>query len=274
MPAPVAVGDVKIGTGQPLAVIAGPCAAESLDLCLEAGAALQQACADAGVGYVFKASFDKANRTSGATGRGPGMEEGLGILTQVKAKMQVPIITDIHLPEQAAPVAEVCDALQIPAFLCRQTDLLAAAAATGKPVMVKKGQFLAPEDMQAVVDKLQAAKAAGVMLCERGTMFGYHNLVVDMRALVIMRATGCPVVFDATHSTQLPGSAGTSTGGQRELAPVLARAAAAVGIDALFIEAHPRPEQAVSDAAVQLPLAEAAATIKAVAQLAALSQQD
>lgn len=274
MSAPVAVGGVKIGTGQPLAIIAGPCAAESLDLCLEAGAALQQACADAGVGYVFKASFDKANRTSGATGRGPGMEEGLGILAQVKAKLQVPIITDIHLPEQAAPVAEVCDALQIPAFLCRQTDLLAAAAATGKPVMVKKGQFLAPEDMQAVVDKLQAVKANGIMLCERGTMFGYHNLVVDMRALVIMRATGCPVVFDATHSTQLPGSAGTSTGGQRELAPVLARAAAAVGIDALFIEAHPQPEQAVSDAAVQLPLAEAAATIKAVAQLAALSQQD
>ena len=274
MSAPVAVGGVKIGTGQPLAIIAGPCAAESLDLCLEAGAALQQACADAGVGYVFKASFDKANRTSGATGRGPGMEEGLGILAQVKAKLQVPIITDIHLPEQAAPVAEVCDALQIPAFLCRQTDLLVAAAATGKPVMVKKGQFLAPEDMQAVVDKLQAAKANGIMLCERGTMFGYHNLVVDMRALVIMRATGCPVVFDATHSTQLPGSAGTSTGGQRELAPVLARAAAAVGIDALFIEAHPQPEQAVSDAAVQLPLAEAAATIKAVAQLAALSQQD
>lgn len=274
MAAAVAVGGVQIGAGQPLAVIAGPCAAESLELCLEAGAALQQACADAGVGYVFKASFDKANRTSGTTGRGPGMEEGLGILAQVKAELQVPIITDIHLPEQAAPVAEVCDALQIPAFLCRQTDLLVAAAATGKPVMVKKGQFLAPEDMQAVVDKLQAAKASGIMLCERGTMFGYHNLVVDMRALVIMRATGCPVVFDATHSTQLPGSAGTSTGGQRELAPVLARAAAAVGIDALFIEAHPRPEQAVSDAAVQLPLAEAAATIKAVAQLAALSRQD
>ena len=274
MAAAVAVGGVRIGAGQPLAVIAGPCAAESLELCLEAGTALRQACADAGVGYVFKASFDKANRTSGATGRGPGMEEGLGILAQVKAELQVPVITDIHLPEQAAPVAEACDALQIPAFLCRQTDLLVAAAATGKPVMVKKGQFLAPEDMQAVVDKLQAAKANGIMLCERGTMFGYHNLVVDMRALVIMRATGCPVVFDATHSTQLPGSAGTSTGGQRELAPVLARAAAAVGIDALFIEAHPHPEQAVSDAAVQLPLAEAAATIKAVAQLAALSRQD
>ncbi|MBF2735645.1 MAG: 3-deoxy-8-phosphooctulonate synthase, partial [Betaproteobacteria bacterium AqS2] len=265
---PVAVGGVRIGAGEPLAVIGGPCAAESPQLCLEAGAALRDACKAAGVGYVFKASFDKANRTSGSSGRGPGMDEGLAAIARAKEELGVPAITDIHLPGQAAAAAAVCDALQIPAFLCRQTDLLAAAAATGLPVLVKKGQFLAPWDMSEVAAKLEAAGAAGVLLCERGTMFGYRNLVVDMRALAIMRETGWPVVFDATHSTQLPGAAEGASGGEREMAPVLARAAAAVGIDALFLEAHPRPAEAVSDAAVQLPLPQAAAAIASVARIA------
>ncbi len=188
----------------------------------------------------------------------------------VRDKLAVPVITDIHLPEQANETAAVCDALQIPAFLCRQTDLLVAAASTGRPVMVKKGQFVAPQDMSAVVDKLVTASAAGVLLCERGTMFGYHNLVVDMRALVQMRATGCPVIFDATHSTQLPSANGQVSSGQREFALPLARAACAVGIDGLFFETHPQPDKAISDAAVQLPINEACKLVADAAKLVAL----
>ena len=268
----VAIGEVTAGPGCPLLVIAGPCAAESEQLCLEVADALQRACAKAGAGYVFKASFDKANRTARSAARGPGPKAGLSYLQTVRERLQIPVITDIHLPEQAAPVAKVCDALQIPAFLCRQSDLLAAAAATGRPVMAKKGQFLAPQDMTAVAEKLSAGGAGGVLLCERGTTFGYHNLVVDMRGLVQMRATGWPVVFDATHSTQLPGAAGDASSGQREFAAPLARAACAVGIDGLFMEVHRAPAEAISDAAVQLDIDAACALIDHAVTLAKLGR--
>ena len=267
----VKIGDVPFGGGAPLAVIAGPCAIESQQLCSEVAGALKESCEGAGVGYVFKSSFDKANRTSASTGRGLGLDEGLAVLAEVKKQFGVPVLTDIHLPDQAEAVAGVCDAIQIPSFLCRQTDLLAAAAQTGKPLHIKKGQFLSPEEMVHVVTKAEEYGDGGVLVCERGTTFGYNNLIVDMRSLFLMRATGCPVVFDATHSTQLPGAAGGTSGGQRELAPVLARAACAVGIDGLFLEAHTNPDKAISDAATQLTLEQAAATIGQVAQIAALA---
>lgn len=271
--ASVTVGQVPVGGPAPLAIIAGPCVAESLELCLEVAEHMQAACARAGVGYIFKASFDKANRSAGTSARGPGMAEGLAILTTVRERCGVPVITDIHLPDQAAPVAQAVDALQIPAFLCRQTDLVVAAAATGLPLNLKKGQFLAPQDMAALVAKATAAGKGGVMVCERGTSFGYQNLVVDMRSLVIMRDCGGPVIFDVTHATQLPGAGAGVSGGQREFAAPLARAAAAVGIDGLFLETHPQPDQAWSDAAVQLPLAAAAQVIASVAHLAALAHE-
>lgn len=262
----VSVGSVPFGDGAPLGVIAGPCAAESLGLCLEVAEAMAGACADAGAGCVFKASFDKANRTSAGSGRGPGIEEGLSMLAKVRERCGVPVITDVHEPGQAATAAEAVDALQVPAFLCRQTDLLAAAAETGLPVMVKKGQFLAAEDMAGAVGK--AGGKGGVMLCERGTFFGYRDLVVDMRSLVVMRALGAPVVFDATHSVQRPGAAGGSSGGAREMSAPLARAACAVGVDGLFLEAHPDPARAVSDRETQLPLGEARALVAEAAGIA------
>ena len=266
----VSIGDVKFGENASLGIIAGPCAAESLDLCLEVASYIQEVCAKQDLGYVFKASFDKANRTSNDSGRGPGIEEGLNILAKVKDELQVPVITDIHLPEQAKIVAEVCDAIQIPAFLCRQTDLLIAAAKTNLPIQIKKGQFVAPQDMQAVVDKVTKQGNKQVMLCERGTSFGYHNLVVDMRSLAIMRETNCPIVFDATHSTQLPSANNNESGGDRKMALILARAASAVGIDGLFIETHPNPTQAISDAAVQLELKHAKDVIEICAKLSKL----
>ena len=250
----VEIGSTAVGGGNPLLIIAGPCAAESVDLCLKVGAEIQASCAAAGLSYVFKASLDKANRTGLAAGRGPGLDRGLEILARVKRELGVPVLTDIHESGQAAALAEVCDCLQIPAFLSRQTDLITAAAASGRPLHIKKGQFLAPEEAVAVAAKARALGAAGVILCERGTTFGYHNLVVDMRALVAMRAAACPVVFDATHSTQLPGAAGTASGGNRRMALPLARAAVAVGVDGLFLEAHVDPTVAVSDAACQLAL--------------------
>lgn len=262
----VTVGAVPFGGGAPLAVIAGPCAAESPGLCLEVADAMAEACSAAGAGYVFKASFDKANRTGAASGRGPGIDEGLSVLAKVRERCGVPVITDVHEPGQAAKAAEAVDALQIPAFLCRQTDLLAAAAETGLPVMVKKGQFLAAEDMAGAVEK--AAGRGGVILCERGTFFGYRDLVVDMRSLVVMRSLGAPVVFDATHSVQRPGAAGGSSGGAREMTAPLARAACAVGIDGLFLEAHPDPAKAVSDRETQLPIAEARELIAEAAGIA------
>ncbi|HEY3265645.1 MAG TPA: 3-deoxy-8-phosphooctulonate synthase [Armatimonadota bacterium] len=247
------IGDVVAG-GDGLFLIAGPCMAESRDLCLKIAESAQAVCRKLGIGYIFKASFDKANRTSGGGVRGPGMDEGLAILQAVKDAFGLPVLTDIHESVQAAPVAEVCDALQIPAFLCRQTDLLLAAAATGKPVNVKKGQFLSPWDMRNVAAKLEEAGASGIALTERGASFGYNNLVVDYRSLPVMRSFGHPVIFDATHSAQLPGGAGTASGGMREHIPALTRAAMAVGVDGLFLETHPDPERALSDAATQWPL--------------------
>lgn len=243
----VKVGNLTIGKGQKLALLGGPCTAESKEICLEIAEYLYGLCQELDIQYIFKASFDKANRSSGASRRGPGMAKGLEYLAAVKEKFNIPVVTDIHESHEAAPVAEVADLLQIPAFLCRQTDLLVAAGKTMKPVNIKKGQFMAPEDMRGALEKFRSTGNNQVMLCERGSSFGYHNLVVDMRGLQIMREMDVPVVFDATHSVQLPGGQGTSSGGQREFVPALARAAAAVGIDALFTEVHPRPAEAWSD---------------------------
>ena len=251
-PLAIQVGGLSIGGGRPVVLIAGPCVIESEGLTLDIARSLQDTCGEAGVGLIFKASFDKANRSSGSSYRGPGLA-GLRVLEKVKA-LGLPVTTDVHLPGQAADVAEVADLLQVPAFLCRQTDLLEACAATGRPVNVKKGQFLSPLDMRGVVGKVDGP----VMLTERGTSFGYNNLVADMRSLPTMRALGVPVCFDCTHSVQLPGARGDSSGGQREMAPVLARAALAVGIDALFLEVHPDPERGLSDAATMLPLGDVA----------------
>jgi 2-dehydro-3-deoxyphosphooctonate aldolase (KDO 8-P synthase) len=231
-----------------LVLLAGPCVIESAELCLEVAATVRDAARTRGVPYIFKASFDKANRTSLTSFRGPGIDAGLEILARVREEADVPVLTDIHHPDQAAVAAQVVDALQIPAFLCRQTDLLVAAARTGKPTIIKKGQFLAPEDMRFAVQKHQDSGGGPVAVTERGTTFGYHNLVVDMRSLAgLHRATGAAVIFDATHSVQRPGAGDGVTAGDRELAPVLARAAAAVGIDGLFCEVHPNPDQARSD---------------------------
>ncbi|MBE2258348.1 MAG: 3-deoxy-8-phosphooctulonate synthase [Candidatus Accumulibacter sp.] len=244
------------GIDQPLFLIAGPCTAESLALCVDVAGKLQEVCSRLGLPYIFKASYDKANRSSGRSARGPGIDAGLQILSQVRRQIGVPVLTDVHREQDIAAVADVVDVLQTPAFLCRQTDFIQAVAASGKPVNIKKGQFLAPGDMRNVVVKARdaAAGADTIMVCERGASFGYNNLVSDMRSLAIMRETGCPVVFDATHSVQLPGGQGTVSGGQREFVPVLARAAVAVGIAGLFMETHPCPEQALSDGPNSWPL--------------------
>lgn len=236
-----------------LSVIAGPCAIEGRQQTLEAAAALKEIFLQAGVPLIFKSSFDKANRSSGASYRGVGMTEGLSILAEVRERYDVPVITDIHLPEQAIPVAEAVDMLQIPAFLCRQTDLLLAAAATGKPVNIKKGQFLSPWEMRHVLAKARSTGNERICLCERGSSFGYNNLVVDMRGLEIMKTTGHPVIFDATHSVQLPGAGDGKSGGQREFVAPLARAAVAVGVAGLFLETHPDPDAAPCDGPNMLP---------------------
>ncbi len=264
---------VGIGAGQPLLVMAGPCVIESAELCLQVAREMKAICAELGLGYVFKASFDKANRTSINGFRGCGMDDGLQILARVKRELDLPIVTDIHLPEQAAPVAAVADILQIPAFLCRQTDLLLEAARTGRVVNVKKGQFLAPEDMKAVVDKVLSTGNDRLLLTERGTTFGYHNLVVDMRGLETMRSFGVPVVFDATHAVQQPGGLGNATGGRREFVYPLARAAAAVGIAGLFIEVHPVPDKALSDGPNSLALASVKAVLQKVKAIDELIRQ-
>ena len=256
MPNTFKVGDLTIGDGR-LVVIAGPCLAESLELCRVVAGQMKGLCERFELPYIFKASFDKANRTSAGTARGAGIREGLDILQAIKKEFELPVTTDIHLPEHADEAAEVIDLHQIPAFLCRQSDLLEAAAKTGLPVNVKKGQFLAPWDAKNIVEKLQHFGAKGVMLTERGTSFGYNSLVVDMPGLETMRSFGVPVCFDATHSAQRPGAGGTASGGNREAIPALARAAVAVGIDAIFLEVHPEPCKALSDAATQWPLAEA-----------------
>lgn len=249
------LGGFEVGLDRPLFLIAGPCVAESRDLVLHTASTLKDICARLEVPFIFKASFDKANRSSGKSFRGPGREAGLALLAEVRETVGVPVLTDVHTPDDVAAAAAVVDVLQTPAFLCRQTDLIEAAAASGKPVNIKKGQFLAPGDMAQVVAKAHAAGGAGrTLVCERGVSFGYNNLVVDMRGLAVMRQTGCPVVFDATHSVQLPGGQGDRSGGQREFVPVLARAAVAAGVAGLFMETHPDPAQALSDGPNAWPL--------------------
>ena len=243
----VAIGGVTIGGGRPLALIGGPCAIENEKHALMTAERLATTAATHGVPFVYKSSYDKANRSSVNGYRGPGLEEGLRILAKVKAEVGVPVLSDVHAVSEIPAAAQVLDVLQIPAFLCRQTDLVLAAARTGKPVNVKKGQFLAPGDMRNVVDKIRSTGNEGVLLTERGTSFGYHNLVVDMRGLVEMRAIGYPVVFDATHSVQLPGGVGDRSGGERQYVPALARAAVAVGVDALFMEIHEDPDRTLPD---------------------------
>ncbi|NTV12903.1 MAG: 3-deoxy-8-phosphooctulonate synthase [Desulfobulbaceae bacterium] len=244
----------EVGPGRPFLFIAGPCVLESEAMALQVATHLKEVAGRLGISYVFKASFDKANRTSLNAFRGPGLAEGLAIMARIRESLGVPVISDIHDVSQVAPAAAVLDILQIPAFLCRQTDLLLAAAQSGKPVSLKKGQFLSPWDMQHAVSKIKSTGNNNLLLVERGAMLGYNNLVVDMRAFPVMRSLGCPVVYDATHSVQLPGGAGGSSGGQREFIPPLARAAVAAGIDGLFMEVHPEPAQALCDGPNSWPL--------------------
>src|SRR5579859_7546848 len=245
----------EVGIEHPLFIIAGPCVVESRDMALDTAGELKEMTAALGMPFIYKSSYDKANRSSGKSFRGLGMDKGLEILAEVKKKIGVPVLTDVHEQDEVAAVAAAVDVLQTPAFLCRQTDFIRAVAMSGKPVNIKKGQFLAPGDMKNVVDKAREASGKdNIMVCERGASFGYNNLVSDMRSLAIMRETGCPVVFDATHSVQLPGGQGASSGGQREFVPVLARAAVATGVAGVFMETHPRPEQALSDGPNAWPL--------------------
>jgi 2-dehydro-3-deoxyphosphooctonate aldolase (KDO 8-P synthase) len=245
----------NVGLDQPFFLIAGPCVIESEQMALDTAGLLKEICNELQINFVYKSSYDKANRSSGKTFRGFGMEAGLQILEKVKAQIGVPVLTDVHSTEEIGPVASVVDVLQTPAFLCRQTDFIHAAASAGKPVNIKKGQFLSPWDMKNVVDKAREVSGEdNIMVCERGASFGYNNLVSDMRSLAVMRNTGCPVVFDATHSVQLPGGQGTSSGGQREFVPVLARAAIAAGVAGVFMETHPNPSKAMSDGPNAFPL--------------------
>jgi len=257
-----------VGLDRPFFLIAGPCVVESRQLQMDVAGELKAICASLAIPFIFKSSYDKANRSSHASFRGPGMEEGLRILADVRRHVDVPILTDVHAIDEIPIVARVVDVLQTPAFLCRQTDFIQAVAAAGKPVNIKKGQFLAPEDMRQVVAKAKAASGTdNILVCERGASFGYHNLVSDMRSLAIMRNTGCPVVFDATHSVQLPGGQGTSSGGEREFVPVLARAAVAAGVAGLFMETHPQPEKALSDGPNAWPLSRMRALLETLVAL-------
>ena len=269
----VNVGSYTVGPGQPLLLIAGPCVLENLDLANQIADVLARVNERVDVNVVFKASFDKANRTSLNAQRGPGLHDGLDMLGQIAASSGLPVTTDIHLPEQAVPAAEVCSVLQIPAFLARQTDLLVAAAKTGKPLNVKKGQFMSPTDMKYVIDKVQGSGDGGVMLCERGTFFGYGRLVNDMQSLPIMRSLGVPVVFDATHSVQQPGGLGGATGGNREMVEPLARAAVAMGTDAVFFETHPDPMSSPSDGPNMVPLADLEPLVDRLLALRSVVQQ-
>ncbi|MBK18935.1 MAG: 3-deoxy-8-phosphooctulonate synthase [Rhodospirillaceae bacterium] len=254
LPHHISIGDITIGNDLPLTIIAGPCALEGKNHALEMSHALVELTSALGIGLIYKSSFDKANRTSLKSNRGIGMNEGLPILAEVRETYGCPVITDVHLPDECAPVADIVDVLQIPAFLCRQTDLVVAAAKTGKPLNIKKGQFLAPWDMENVVAKAIDSGNDNVMVCERGTSFGYNTLVSDMRSLPTMAAMGHPVVFDATHSVQQPGGQGSVSGGQREFVPVLARAAVAIGVAAVFLETHNDPDSAPSDGPNMVPL--------------------
>ena len=246
----------EVGLDRPIFLIAGPCVIESMQLALDTAGTLKEICAELNVPFIFKSSYDKANRTSGKSFRGNGIDEGLKVLDEVKKQIGVPVLTDVHSRDEIAQVAAVVDVLQTPAFLCRQTDFIHAVAVAGKPVNIKKGQFLGPWDMKNVVDKAKEASGGldNIMVCERGVSFGYNNLVSDMRALMVMRETNCPVVFDATHSVQLPGGQGAKSGGQREFVPVLARAAVASGVAGIFMETHPNPEKALSDGPNAWPL--------------------
>jgi 2-dehydro-3-deoxyphosphooctonate aldolase (KDO 8-P synthase) len=269
----VSVGNVKFGNDLPISIIAGPCQLESRAHALEVASALKEIAGRLGVGLVFKTSFDKANRTSGSAARGVGLEQALPIFAEIRSSLDLPVLTDVHEPAQCAEAAQAVDVLQIPAFLCRQTDLLLAAAATGKVVNVKKGQFLAPWDMANAVAKITGGGNRNVLLTERGASFGYNTLISDMRALPIMAQTGAPVIFDATHSVQQPGGQGTASGGQREFVPVLARAAVAVGVAGVFIETHPDPDRAPSDGPNMVPLREFEALVKTLMEFDALSKR-
>ena len=253
-PRHITIGDIEIGNDRPLALIAGPCVMESPDHAMDMSGALAEMAKKLGIGLIYKTSYDKANRTSGQSPRGVGLEAALQVFADIRKETGLPVLTDVHEPDHCAPVAEVVDVLQIPAFLCRQTDLLTAAGKTGKAINVKKGQFLAPWDMENVVAKIEETGNTNIMVCERGASFGYNTLVSDMRSLPIMAKTGCPVVFDATHSVQQPGGKGSSSGGQREFAPVLARAAVAVGVALVFMETHQDPDNAPSDGPNMIPL--------------------
>lgn len=264
------IGSVKLGGGRPLALIAGPCVIENEAATLRHAERLMTICNGLGIGLIFKASYDKANRTSAHAFRGPGMDEGLKILAKVKERLGIPVLSDIHSIEQVQSAAQVLDVLQIPAFLCRQTDLLVAAAQSGRVINVKKGQFLAPWDMKNVAGKLAAAGNEEIILTERGASFGYNNLVVDMRSFPVMRATGYPVVFDATHSVQLPGGQGDSSGGQREFVEFLSRAAVATGIDGIFMEVHEDPDKALCDGPNSIPLSELPTLLKKLQALDAV----
>ena len=253
-PRRITIGDIEIGNDRPLSLIAGPCVMESRDHAMDMSGALAEMAKKLGIGLIYKTSYDKANRTSGQTPRGVGLEAALQVFADIRKETGLPVLTDVHEPDHCAPVAEVVDVLQIPAFLCRQTDLLTAAGKTGKAINVKKGQFLAPWDMENVVAKIEETGNTNIMVCERGASFGYNTLVCDMRSLPIMAKTGCPVVFDATHSVQQPGGEGTTSGGQREFAAVLARAAVAVGVASVFMETHQDPDNAPSDGPNMIPL--------------------
>ena len=257
----------EVGLEHPLFLIAGPCVVESLQLQIDTAGTLKEITGRLGIPFIFQSSFDKANRSSGESFRGPGMEEGLRVLAEVKRQLGVPVLTDVHEYTPMDEVASVVDVLQTPAFLCRPTDFIQKVARAGKPVNIKKGQFLSPWEMQNVVDKARSTGNAEIMVCERGFSFGYNNLVSDMRSLAVMRATGCPVVFDATHSVQLPGGQGAQSGGQREFVPVLARAAVAVGIAGLFAETHPDPDHALSDGPNAWPLPKMAALLETLVEL-------
>ncbi|MCT2539648.1 3-deoxy-8-phosphooctulonate synthase [Sedimentimonas flavescens] len=268
----VTVGNIAIGGQEPIALITGPCQLESLDHARMMAEKIAEACAPTGTKFIFKASYDKANRSSIKTQRGLGMDAGLTILSKIRDEFGCPILTDVHDAAQCAPAGEVCDVLQIPAFLCRQTDLLLAAGETGRAINVKKGQFLAPWDMANVAEKIASTGNGNIMLCDRGTSFGYNTLVTDFRGLPIMAQTGYPVVFDATHSVQQPGGQGMTSGGQREFAPVLARAACAVGVSALFIETHEDPDNAPSDGPNMIPVDQMAGLIKTLRAFDALQK--
>jgi 2-dehydro-3-deoxyphosphooctonate aldolase (KDO 8-P synthase) len=263
-----------VGLNKPLFLIAGPCVIESEQMAIDTAGQLKEICLSLGIPFIYKSSYDKANRSSGKTFRGFGMEAGLKILEKVKAQIGVPVLTDVHDEDEIAPVASVVDVLQTPAFLCRQTDFIHAVAKSGKPVNIKKGQFLSPWDMKNVVDKAREVSGGDtIMVCERGASFGYNNLVSDMRSLAVMRNTGCPVVFDATHSVQLPGGQGTSSGGQREFVPVLARAAVAAGVAGVFMETHPDPAKAMSDGPNAFPLGNLKEMLQTLKALDALVKQ-